>query len=77
VKTTVLDDRMQRAPAFLFEDARETRRFADWLDERFDDIKAAAEARIPRDLVKKLMRADADMLWRARLVSNLAPSCRA
>jgi hydroxymethylglutaryl-CoA reductase (NADPH) len=158
VMTTVLDDRMQRAPAFMFADAREARRFADWLDERFDDIKVAAEATtrsgklqdidkysasrilfcrfnyttgdaagqnltgkatqaacdwikenydgalehyflesnfatdkkssqvnilrtrgkrvvaeatIPRDLIAELMHADVDMLWRARLVSNL------
>src|SRR5215207_5542414 len=119
VRTTVLDDRMQRAPAFLFADAREARTFADWLDERFDDIRHAAkatqaacdwikanyegalehyflesnfatdkkssqvnilrtrgkrvvaEATIPRDLIKELMHADVDMLWRARLVSNL------
>jgi hydroxymethylglutaryl-CoA reductase (NADPH) len=44
VTTTVLDDRMQRAPAFLFESAREARAFAGWLDEHFDEIKAAAEA---------------------------------
>ncbi len=43
VKTTVLDDRMQRAPAFLFDSARESRAFGDWLRERFDDIKKAAE----------------------------------
>src|SRR5215213_2754967 len=158
VKTTVLDDRMQRAPAFLFADAREARRFADWLDERFEDIREAAEATtrsgklqdidkysasrilfcrfnfttgdaagqnltgkatqaacdwinqnydgalehyflesnfatdkkssqvnilrtrgkrvvaeatIPRELIKELMHAEVDMLWRARLVSNL------
>jgi hydroxymethylglutaryl-CoA reductase (NADPH) len=158
VTTTVLDDRMQRAPAFLFADAREARRFAHWLDERFDDIRAAAEATtrsgklqdidkysasrilfcrfnyttgdaagqnltgkatqaacewikanydgelehyflesnfatdkkssqvnilrtrgkrvvaeatIPRDLIAELMHTDVDMLWRARLVSNL------
>jgi hydroxymethylglutaryl-CoA reductase (NADPH) len=158
VTTTVLDDRMQRAPAFLFADAREARRFAHWLDERFDDIRAAAEATtrsgklqdidkysasrilfcrfnyttgdaagqnltgkatqaacewikanydgelehyflesnfatdkkssqvnilrtrgkrvvaeatIPRDLIAELMHADVEMLWRARLVSNL------
>jgi hydroxymethylglutaryl-CoA reductase (NADPH) len=158
VMTTVLDDRMQRAPAFLFADAREARRFADWLDERFEDIKGAAEATtrsgklmdidkysasrilfcrfnyttgdaagqnltgkatqaacnwikdnydgalehhflesnfatdkkssqvnilrtrgkrvvaeatIPRDLIAGLMHADVDLLWRARLVSNL------
>ena len=44
VTTTILDDRMQRAPAFVFPSAREARAFGDWLDERFDEIKRAAEA---------------------------------
>src|SRR5919201_1539495 len=44
VKVTVVEDRMQRAPAFIFKSAREARGFAEWLDERFDDIKAAAES---------------------------------
>ncbi len=43
VKTTVMDDRMQRAPVFIFASAREARAFGEWLDEHFDDIKAAAE----------------------------------
>jgi hydroxymethylglutaryl-CoA reductase (NADPH) len=43
VTTTVMDDRMQRAPAFVFRSAREARAFRDWLDEHFDEIKAAAE----------------------------------
>ncbi len=43
VTTTVLDDRMQRAPAFLFASAREARAFGHWLTEHFDEIKAAAE----------------------------------
>src|SRR3954454_16965355 len=42
--TTIMTDHKQRAPAFLFESARETRGFAEWLDEHFDDIRAAAEA---------------------------------
>jgi hydroxymethylglutaryl-CoA reductase (NADPH) len=44
VMTTVLDDRMQRAPAFLFESAREARAFGRWLDENFAAIAAAAES---------------------------------
>jgi hydroxymethylglutaryl-CoA reductase (NADPH) len=44
VTTTILDDRMQRAPAFLFASAREARDFCHWLDEHFEEIKAAAEA---------------------------------
>jgi hydroxymethylglutaryl-CoA reductase (NADPH) len=43
VTTTIMTDHMQRAPAFLFASAREAREFADWLDEHFTDIKAAAE----------------------------------
>jgi hydroxymethylglutaryl-CoA reductase (NADPH) len=44
VTTTIMDDRMQRAPAFLFASARQARDFRDWIDEHFDEIKAAAEA---------------------------------
>ncbi|MEA2431671.1 MAG: hydroxymethylglutaryl-CoA reductase [Thermoleophilaceae bacterium] len=43
VTVTVMDDAMQRAPAFVFESARQARDFAEWLDENFDEIKAAAE----------------------------------
>src|SRR3954467_3771227 len=43
VTTTITADHMQRAPAFIFASAREAREFGAWLDERFDDIKAAAE----------------------------------
>ncbi len=44
VTTTIVDDRMQRAPAFLFASAREARTFGQWLGEHFDQIKAAAES---------------------------------
>jgi hydroxymethylglutaryl-CoA reductase (NADPH) len=44
VTTTVVDDRMQRAPAFVFESAREARNFDTWLTEHFDEIKEHAEA---------------------------------
>jgi hydroxymethylglutaryl-CoA reductase (NADPH) len=44
VTTTILDDRMQRAPAFVFESAREARAFGRWLDENFAAIAAAAES---------------------------------
>ena len=44
VKTTILDDRMQRAPAFLFESAREARDFGHWLADNFDAIAEAAQA---------------------------------
>ena len=44
VKTTVVDDAMQRAPAFLFPSAREARDFSGWLRERFEEIKRVAES---------------------------------
>jgi len=44
VKTTIMDDRMQRAPVFIFESAREARDFRDFIDAHFDEIKEAAEA---------------------------------
>jgi hydroxymethylglutaryl-CoA reductase (NADPH) len=44
VTVTVVDDRMQRAPAFVFASAREAHAFCGWLDEHFDEIRAAAEA---------------------------------
>ena len=44
VKTTILDDAMQRAPAFVFEDAREARAFGEWVTEHFAEIKQAAES---------------------------------
>jgi hydroxymethylglutaryl-CoA reductase (NADPH) len=43
VMTTILDDRMQRAPVFSFDGAREMRAFSEWLDDHFDEIAAAAE----------------------------------
>src|SRR6516225_2856081 len=44
VRTTVVAEAMQRAPAFGFDSAREARAFGDWLTVSFDDIKAEAEA---------------------------------
>jgi hydroxymethylglutaryl-CoA reductase (NADPH) len=44
VKTTILDDAMQRAPAFVFESAREARAFGEWLTEHFAEIKRAAQS---------------------------------
>ncbi|MDT8273494.1 MAG: hydroxymethylglutaryl-CoA reductase, partial [Desulfomonilia bacterium] len=44
VTTTVQDDRMQRAPVFIFESSRQARDFGKWLDEHIDEIRAQAEA---------------------------------
>lgn len=43
ITTTVLDDKMQRAPVFSFESAREARAFAEWLTANFEPIAAAAQ----------------------------------
>ena len=39
VKCTVVGDNMQRAPVFLFEDARGARSLADWLNANLDEIR--------------------------------------
>jgi hydroxymethylglutaryl-CoA reductase (NADPH) len=44
VTTTILDDRMQRAPSFLFQSAREAREFGQWLRDNFERIKEVAES---------------------------------
>ena len=43
VTTTVSDDAMQRAPVFIFRDAREAREFGFWLKDNFEAIKQHAE----------------------------------
>jgi hydroxymethylglutaryl-CoA reductase (NADPH) len=44
VRTTVVDDHMQRAPAFLLDDALQAREFGRWVDEHLDGIREAAES---------------------------------
>jgi hydroxymethylglutaryl-CoA reductase (NADPH) len=56
VKTTVVSHSMQRAPVFLFADALEARRFGEWLDERFEDIRAAAEATTRNGKLREIER---------------------
>lgn len=43
VTCSVTADQMQRAPVFIFNNAREARDFAYWIRDHFDQIKAAAE----------------------------------
>lgn len=43
VKSTVVADAMQRAPVFVFEDAREGRKFITWMNDNFEKIKEEAE----------------------------------
>lgn len=44
VKTTVVADVMQRAPVFVFDDARQGREFLRWINENFEAIREQAEA---------------------------------
>ncbi len=41
---TVVADRMQRAPVFIFDSAREARDFKNWVDEHIETIREHAEA---------------------------------
>lgn len=43
VTCTVIDDAMQRAPLFVFENARFSRKFGQWVDDNFEEIKSKAE----------------------------------
>jgi hydroxymethylglutaryl-CoA reductase (NADPH) len=47
VKATVVDDVMQRAPVFVFEDARKARDFGQWVKDNIGDIRTTAEASDP------------------------------
>jgi hydroxymethylglutaryl-CoA reductase (NADPH) len=44
VRATVVDDRMQRAPVFMFDNALEAKEFGAWVVEHFTEIAAACEA---------------------------------
>lgn len=44
VESTVMDDAMQRAPVFVFNNAREARDFTHWVDEHVDEIREEAES---------------------------------
>ncbi len=44
VTTTVVAECMQRAPVFVFRNARDSRDFGLWLKDNFDEIKAVAES---------------------------------
>ena len=44
VRTTVHDDCMQRAPAFIFKSARDAREFGIWIEENIDAIREQAQS---------------------------------
>lgn len=43
IRTTVLDDAMNRAPVFVFENAVYARQFGEWVSANFETLKAKAE----------------------------------
>jgi hydroxymethylglutaryl-CoA reductase (NADPH) len=66
VTTTVMDDAMQRAPAFLFESARGSRAFAEWLDGHFDEIAEAAETTTKSGKLRDIERYSASRILYTR-----------
>ncbi|NBB73166.1 MAG: hydroxymethylglutaryl-CoA reductase [Bacteroidetes bacterium] len=44
IKSTIVGDYMQRAPVFVFNDAREGREFKNWVIDHVDEIREEAEA---------------------------------
>ncbi len=43
-RATVVDDRMNRAPVFVLEDARSAKHFRDWVFDHYDEIREEAES---------------------------------
>jgi hydroxymethylglutaryl-CoA reductase (NADPH) len=62
VTVTVMDDAMQRAPVFMFENARHARDFAEWVTRHEDDIRAAAEATTSSGKLRDIERYTASRL---------------
>jgi len=44
IEATVVQDAMQRAPVFVFNNAREARNFTHWVDDHIDEIREEAES---------------------------------
>jgi hydroxymethylglutaryl-CoA reductase (NADPH) len=43
VTTTIVDDAMQRAPVFVFDNARDARNFSHWVTQHFAEIKEVTD----------------------------------
>ncbi len=56
VTATVVDDRMQRAPVFILEDARQARDLAAWIADHFAQIAAAAQSTTSRGQLIEIER---------------------
>ncbi len=44
VRTTVLDESMQRSPVFVFDNALEARQFGEWVREHLEEVRGRAES---------------------------------
>lgn len=64
IKTSVIDDAMQRAPVFVFEDARAAREFGLWVDENLETIRAKAQETTSSGKLRNIEQyAAAKMRW--------------
>ncbi len=66
VKTTVMDDAMQRAPSFVFDSAREARAFGEWLDEHVEEIREVAESTTSSGRLRDIERYSASRIMYTR-----------
>ncbi len=64
IKTSVIDDAMQRAPVFVFEDARAAREFGLWVDDNLEAIRAKAQETTSSGKLRNIEQyAAAKMRW--------------
>ena len=64
IKTSVIDDAMQRAPVFVFEDARGAREFGKWVDDNMEAIRAKAQETTSSGKLRNIEQyAAAKMRW--------------
>jgi len=54
VTTSICDDAMQRAPVFVFENARQARDFGKWVKANFEPIKEAAESATQHGVLQEI-----------------------
>lgn len=64
VTTTVIDDAMQRAPLFVFADARQARDFGRWVEQQFAAIRQQAEQTTTSGKLRDIQQfAQGKMCW--------------
>lgn len=64
ITTTIIDDAMQRAPIFVFSDARRARDFGAWVEASFDAIRERAESTTSKGRLRNIEQyAQGKMRW--------------